>query len=104
MEASRHRVGTNDEMKWQTIFSPEWIFRFCAIALLVANLYLNNHFIGKEEYAADKHEWTKSMTKLGDAVSDLKFALAQNVEQRAIINDHESRIRALEKWSHPSHP
>ncbi len=91
-------------MSWKSVFSPEWIFRISTILLLVASLYLNNHFIGKEEYSADKQEWSRSMTKLGDAVIELKFALAANVEQRAIINDHESRIRSLERVAHPQHP
>jgi len=78
------------------------MWRICALAGIIASIYLNNQYIGKAEYSSDKQEWSRSMTKLGDAVVELKFALAANVEQRAIINDHESRIRVLEKFAHPA--
>lgn len=88
-------------MRIPSLFSPEWIFRYLTLGMLVANLYLQNHYIGKEEYSSDKQEWTRSMTKLSDAVADLKFSLASHAEQRSILSDHENRIRLLEKVSHP---
>lgn len=88
-------------MPWSKIFSPEWLFRAAAIGLLLANLYLNSHYINKDEYSADKQEWSRSLTKLNEAVIDLKFALAANAEQRSTISDHENRIRSLEKIAHP---
>lgn len=84
-------------MKWKALLTPEWIWRHSIAILMVAELWLNSHYVQKAEYSADKKEFTLTLKTLSESITDLRFSIVHQQEQRDILNDHEKRIRALEK-------
>ena len=87
----------------------EWL-RFALLLIgMAATSYLNSHYITTDRYQADAAEgekWrietTKNIKELTSAVSMLAASVKVqteqvNVRQEKMLDDHEQRIRALEK-------
>ncbi len=74
----------------------EWAWRAVCFALLVANLYLKGNFVSLETYNADKAETEKTFREISTVLTTIEERDKVNDRQDHQLQDHETRIRALE--------
>lgn len=78
--------------------SPEWIWRYLITALLVlASLYLRTSFVTREEYTNDRTSLASSLMTLNASITGLNLNLELLKQGSSRLQDHEERIRALER-------
>lgn len=77
-------------------FSPEWIWRGILTLTLLANLYLQQRFVLREEYKNDKDSLSRTISGLNDTISNLNLNLALLKQSSSTLSDHEARLRILE--------
>lgn len=85
-----------------------WIWRTSMFLLTVGLYWLQSNFIPRSEYTRereqatkqyqdDKRLWADQMQKLNSALQNLDTSFRIFEANKAVILDHESRLRALER-------
>ena len=72
------------------------IYRCGAILGIVAVLYLQNHYVTKESYEADKKDFMATQQKISEVLARMEEKNSVNARQDERLGDHETRIRILE--------
>lgn len=84
-------------MSIKAFFTPEWIWRHVIAAAMVASLFLNSHYVTKEEYLSDKKELAHTLGQLNQSIIGFNLSLELLKQTAGQLGDHEMRIRALEQ-------
>lgn len=75
----------------------EWIVRAIVVGLLVANLYMKQNYVSAEAYAKDKESATLVIDSIRSSIVSMDKAVSLLARQDRLIEDHEMRLRALER-------
>ncbi len=86
-----------------TLYS-EWGWRIICFGLLVAGLWLKGNYVSLERYNVDQAEAVKANKEINKSIADITRLIEVMQEQnkvsdrhQKIIDDHETRLRALER-------
>lgn len=77
--------------------SPEWLWRLATLGVLLASLYFQVHFVSRDEYVKDQAQIRNSLESLHEKMNDFKLSVTILEHNAKQLDDHESRIRTLER-------
>lgn len=79
---------------------PRWIeigFKAMMVIGIIANLYLSSNYISKADYARDKDISQRQFDNQAFHITEIEKAIALLSSQKTQLEDHEHRLRDLEK-------
>lgn len=73
------------------------VYRLILLLLCAANFWLAKTYVSKDDFEALKEKSVVERQKLADDLTDIKITLKLMNRQSDLLQDHEARIRILEK-------
>lgn len=75
----------------------EWIYRLLSLVGIVTILYLNSHYITVERFNAHEVDNIATHEETTKVLNSIALTLAEMKSQQKTLEDHEFRIRIVEK-------